>query len=201
MSLDRLPRHRYRYRLSKMITEEFIEAKKQFDIAVQAARAIRIRVWSVYRLDQYEKSGISRTQFSFQYTKPSLEEALMSVSCMNISFIVHEYLAVDGTRWFLHEEDDTRTCDKGTPLYDDDLLACKLTQSAKGYLYDGKNDWIRARITRNGVAHVCAEAIAYEQRPSNWQTQKYNESSDIHILFDSELQHSTDEEREEDYDY
>jgi len=122
------------------------------------------------------------------------------VSSMNISFIVYEYLAVDGTRWFLHEEDDTRACDKGTPLYDD-LLACKLTQSAKGYLYDGKNDWIRARITRNGVAHVCAEAIAYEQRPSNWQTPKYNESSDIHILFDSELYHGSDDEREEDYDY
>lgn len=187
--------------LSKMMSAEFVEAKKQFAVALEAARSIRVRVWSVYRLDAYEEDGSQGTQFDYDFSKPSLEEAFATASKVTPSFIVEELLAADGTRWFLNEADDTRSWGKGKPLSDSNLMAAELSQSPEGYVFDGKNQWVSARIKRNGIENFCAEAVALEPKPKDWKTHVYSKYG-IKIVFECDEEYDEeDEEDEEDYDY
>lgn len=183
-----------------MMSAEFIESQRQFAIALEAARSIRARAWSVYRLDPYEEDGSQGTRFVFIHSKPTREEAFASASNDAPGFVVEEHLAADGTRWFLKESDDKRLWDKGTPLNKNNLMAAGLTQSAEGYVYDEMNDWVSARITRNGIENCCAEAISLEAKPKGWKRPQYYPKYWIHVVF-ADDDDTIDEKEEEDYDY
>lgn len=160
-----------------MMSAEFVEAQKQFEIAKKAAESIRVRVWSVYLLTPFEEDGHQGTRFCYQHSKPTLDEALGSPECdwkYRPVFAVEEYLAADNTRYALNDA-------KGGPINNRNLMD-ELSQTPEGYLTNGMNKWIRARITQNGIEDYCAEAVALELKPNGWKMVKYHKHQiEIHF--------------------
>ena len=187
-----------------MMSAEFVESQRQFAIALEAARSIRVRVWSVYRLDPYESDGSQGTRFVFQQAKPTRDDAFESASKSAPGFVVEEYLAADGTRWYLNESEDSRLSNKGGPMNNHNLLADACLKSAEGYVYDGKNQWVRATIKSNGISSFQAEARATGSKPKGWKEPDHHKHG-IYVSFntfpDYDEDDSSDEENEEDYDY
>ena len=191
---------------SKMMSAEFVESQRQYAIALEAARSIRVRVWSVYRLDPYDEFGAQGTRFVFQHAKPTRDEAFESVSGPKPAFAVEENLAADGTRWYLTSSEDSRV-HNGGPMNNANLLDGIPLKSAEGYVYDGKNPWVRAKVCRNGIERFSAEAIATEPKPMGWKEPKKTSARGIFISFHNfpgygvDDYADSDEENEEDYDY
>ena len=186
------------------MSAEFIESQRQFAIALEAARSIRVRVWSVYRLDPYDEFGAQGTRFVFQHAKPTRDEAFESVSGPKPAFAVEENLAADGTRWYLTSSEDSRVHNNGGPMNNVNLLDGTPLKSAEGYVYDGKNQWVRATIKSNGISSFQAEARATGSKPKGWKEPEHRKHG-IYVSFntfpDYDEDDSSDEEEEEDYDY
>jgi hypothetical protein len=155
-----------------MMSAEFVEAQKQFEIAKKAAESIRVRAWSVYLLVPHEEDGSKGARFCYQFSKPTLDEALGSyysrIYTHLTAFVVEEYLAADNTRYFVNEADDTRKWTKCAAINNRNLMD-ELSQSPEGYIHNGKKGWVHARITSNGIEDYCAEAIALEPKPTGWK--------------------------------
>lgn len=186
------------------MSAEFVEAQKQFEIAKKAAESIRVRVWSVYLLTEYEEDGHQGTRFCYQYSKPTLDEALGSPECdwtYCPVFVVEEYLAADTTRYFLNEADDKRRWSKSTAINSNNLMD-ELSQSPEGYLTNGKSGWVRARIITNGIEDFCAEAVALEPKPSGWKKlPRYHIGARIDIHFPTKGGDEEEESSDEEDDY